>query len=414
MPLSHSSSEGTILRRHASPFAAVVLALLVAAGAGTAYALLGSGSSAPDRGGATASGRPSGAWDACKQPILGTGSTVPPERVGRWPFRVAARGVFGAMAAAPGGGAFALQACGADESALRVVRFGADGRPLAVSRLFEGAALLASGMGTTSAALFVVTAHLSLTPGSLLPYELVVFRLNPETLDVESSVGLGRGDDARLVTVGRGVLVSTGPVLYGLSPTPSGRVSRAELAGMSPAVVTHLAFDPTSGLAALSTLVPGATGGSSAELETLRVKESADHVPIAASFSARRPLSAGVSVQSLAAARGVAFYAAGGFSTVTYSAPLASLDPASPLPGGTTLGEVGLAASGGTVYVFSAASVFCTVDSSGVEVASTKPSGQAEYLTAMLPAVSTAWVETAGGIGQLTLPPRCGRAAGRA
>jgi len=388
-------------RPSAVPFVALALALaLVAGGAAAGVSFLGSPAG-------STGGRPrpvsEAAWRSCRPPDLGP--VVPaPVRLGSWPYRLLVPGTFGVVTSGPGDDLELLQACGAEETALRVVRLSPAGRVLAVSRMFPRAALLASALLAVPGALFLATARLDLSGQvSLPPYELALYRLDPSSLAVRSSAALGRGSGAELVSAAGQVLVGTGGSLLELAS--SSPLETRLLFSFGRSDLEHLVAGDGS-LVLLSTLVPGATGpAATTRLETLRATRSG------AKVVAERDLPPGSSVQALAVSGATAVVAGGsGALSRVVALRLPSLAPASG-PGSlaASLDAVGLDVTGRTLWVRTVTSLECRAGATGAFLASTQLSGSpAPVVTGVFRNSEGTFALTGAGLGRLTAPSACG------
>jgi hypothetical protein len=116
------------------------------------------------------------------------------------------------MIAAANGSLFALEACGAEESSLRVVEMKAGNGAAIASQSFERAAPIASAIGVTGNDVFFGVSRLALGGSAdRPPYRLSLVELDPRTLDVAKTIGLGRGYGLSLLPGRDGsLLVATG------------------------------------------------------------------------------------------------------------------------------------------------------------------------------------------------------------
>jgi hypothetical protein len=392
------------------PVVALLLALVLVAGAAAAGVTLlggrngtGAGAGAPRR-----SVSPTG-WDACRTPQLGAPAPVPAS-LGSWAFHLVVRGTFGKAVAAPDGNLDLLQACGAEETSLRVVRIGPGGRVAAVSTMFPRAALLASDLVAAGGALFLATAHLDLSaePASA-PYEIDLERLDATTLRVTGSAPLGRGTQAELAAGGGNLLLSTGSRLLAVRSSASNRLETHPLLTLGRSALEHLAVDPTTGLVVVSAFVPGATGPAvGAVLESFRVKgDSLRRLALEA-------LPPGSSVQALVAGDGRAVLAGG--SGVVTNVTMLRLPRLGPDPDAgrrgvllTTLEAAGLVETGGVLFVVTPSSLECRSAETGQRLATTRLRGSPlPAVTALARAGSLDYAVTAAGVGEVAMPVACG------
>lgn len=320
-----------------------------------------------------------------------TASPAPvPHSLGRWPFHMLAQGVFSAVASAPHGAVVALQACGADESSLRVVSLSPKGAVLAVSPHFHHIAPVASALAVTSDAVFVGEARLELGASTTEPpYRLSLVELDPRTLAPRRTFCLGRGYGVELdLAGGSGLLVSTGRQLLELGA--GGRLS--PIAGFPGVVVQHVAAVPGTSLALVSVFAPAAVPPVPAT--RLALVDLRRHVVVSS-----LAMPAADEVESLAASRHNALVAVStGGTTSVEALLLAPRLRARPVaPGGvpSTLTPLGLASgaspaaghpstsgSSGTYFVAGSALLGCTAPSGHV-LASTAPKGVGEDVSAL-------------------------------
>ncbi len=395
-------------------------------------------------------------WRSCTPPRLGTTPGAPPARIGTWAYRVLATGTFTDAVPDLRGGLYLLQACGAEESSLRVVHVEHDGGVVAVSRMFRRAALLTSGLTATTSGVFFATARLDLAGDATLPpYQLAIARLDPQSLAVTARASLGRGRGADLAVIGASqpagsgpadsgpadsgpagvVLAATGSRLLGIVSSPSGQLEVRQLLTFGPAISEHLAVDRGTSSAVVSVLVPGATGpGASTRLEVIELRVTRG-TPSARLLRMRK-LAPGMAVQSLVATAGRVFWSGGNeAATSVEAARLPRLGPiltkaesgtgtgsragASATTGTgmqmgtTTLQPVSLGASGDTVFVLAATSVECMSATTGRVLAATASRGSPPPAPAeIVRSGSATFAITAWGLGRLATPPACAGTAG--
>jgi hypothetical protein len=334
-------------------------------------------------------------------------------RLGGWRFSLLEAGTFGSVVAGHGSSLYALQACGTEETQLRVLRIGGNGNVVAVSDDFDRAALLTSSIVLQGGSLYVGTARLDLAgPAIDAPYELTLYRLSASNLRVLGSRPLGRGYGLLLAVSDLGhpdatVLASTGRSLLAVQ---AGTVSVRTLATFGRSIAQHLSTDPDAPFAAVSVFAPGAVpaaAGATVELfdtKTGRVVSSAHLV-------------AGAQVESLAFGDGGLFVALGdGLSTEVrrFAVPvLTAGGTARGLPTGipATLQTISLDDTGGTVWATDLTALDCLDSSTGRVLSSTESSVSSMSVSGVVVAGSTTYAVTAAGIGVLAAPTACRSAA---
>jgi hypothetical protein len=328
--------------------------------------------------------------------------------LGTWGFNLLEAGTFGSVVAGPGSSLYALQACGAEETQLRVLHLAADGDVLAVSVDFDRAALLTSSLVLQGGSLYVGAARLDLSgPVTDAPYELTLYRLNATTLHVLRSRPLGRGYGLSLLTADAGhsdatVLASTGARLLAVQ---AGTVSVRTLASFGRSVAQHVSADPRAPYAAVSVFAPGAVAAAAGATVELLDARTGGVVS-----SAR--LVAGAQVASLAFGEGSLFVALGdGLSTEVrrFAVPdLATPGPVRGLPTGlpATLQTILLDDTGGTVWATDLTMLAC-LDSSTGRVLSLSQSSASMSVSGLVGEPGATYAVTASGIGLLEAPAAC-------
>ncbi len=285
-------------------------------------------------------------------------------RLGSWPFTLIARGSFEELTPSPSGALVAIQACGTEESSLRVVSLDRPSGVVSASQRFDGAASLASSLAVTSKAVFFGHGRLALDGSATrAPYLLTLSELDPATLGVERSVALGRGYGLELGPgPGNTILASTGDALYSVSANLRVKL----LASFPGAVVQHMAVVASRDLALLSLFTPSA--GESQSSTKLALFDIAT-----ARTSASRRLPAPEEVGALAVEGSLATVSVtGGGTTTLEHYRLSSLRPVPSPAGGVpaSLSSLSVAAAGDELFVFGPDTLAC-VATSGAEMAST-------------------------------------------
>jgi len=191
-------------------------------------------------------------------------SAIAVDHLGGWHYDVTAEGTFGSVVVASPSVMYAIQACGAEETELRIIRFDSS-RPVTVSASLGHFAFLTSSLVLSEGALFFGGARLDLSgPSTAPPYELTVYLVNPVTLKVVGSRSLGRGYGLALISTSVGeaggraasVVASTGRALIRVDPDALGIHT---IASFGRSVAQHMAGEAGSPYVAVSLLTPGAT-----------------------------------------------------------------------------------------------------------------------------------------------------------
>ncbi|MGO9198274.1 MAG: hypothetical protein ACLQK4_14235 [Acidimicrobiales bacterium] len=372
-----------------------VAAIVIAAG--VAGLALGVGR-APTRRSHHAAVRPR--LPTCR-PAGASAPSAAPTELGAWPYDLTMPGTFEMITAAQGS-LFALEACGAEESSLRVVEIDERSGSAIASAAFGRAAPIASSIAVTTEGLFFGESRLVLggTAGTP-PYRLSIVELAPRDLKVVRTIPVGRGYGLTLLDgPGGSLLVSTGRQL--LEVDASGTVHT--VASFPGAVVQHVAVVPGSGLVLASLFTPSAMApAASTRLALVDLRSGL----LVSDLS----LPVGEEVESLVAGPGGALVAVSdGDSTeverVSADAPLRS----SGLPPHgvrATLAPVVLLASGPNVFVAGLGTLACTNASSGATKASTGPDGPAEVPSGIARIGAVAYAVTPAGLGRVRLPAAC-------
>jgi hypothetical protein len=348
-------------------------------------------------------------------PSAASAAATASRRLGAWRFELLEAGTFGSVVAGPGSSLYALQACGAQETQLRVLHLRPDGGVMAVSEDFDRAALLTSSVVLDGDSLYVGTARLDLSgPPTDPPYELTLYRLNASNLRVLASMPLGRGYGLALVEsdlghAGATVLASTGTSLLAVR---AGTASVRTLAKFGHMVSQHVSADATAPYVAVSVFSPGAAPAAAGATLELLDAETGDVVA-----SAR--LDAGAQVDSLSFGDGGLLAAIGnGLSTGVRRFVV----PALAVPGGTadglptgipaTLETVSLEETGGTLWAMDMTTLQCLDPTTGRVLASSQYFSSAMSVSSVVAAGSTIYLVTSSGIGALGVPVACRPTAG--
>lgn len=333
--------------------------------------------------------------------------------LGAWGFNLLEPGTFGSVVAGAGSSLYALQACGAEETQLRVLHLSENGNVLAVSGDFDRAALLTSSVVLDGGSLYVGTARLDLSgPATEAPYELTLYRLSASNLHVLGTVPVGRGYGLSLFAsdLGHpdaGVLGSTGEKLLTVKP---GTVSVRTLATFGDSIVQHVATDADAPYAAVSMVVPAAPADAGATVELLDA--------VSGSVVSSAHTVAGTQVESLAFGYGGLFVALGdGMSTEVgrFVEPVrATPGPAGGLPTGmpATLETISLDDTGGTLWAADLTTLACLDSSTGRLLSSWQAAPSSLSVNSVVTAGSEIYGVTSSGIGALETPTACRLAAG--
>lgn len=395
----------SLRRRWLAALAALVACILIAGGTGLAAILTRSSRQAIDDSPAATCVAPG------TPPVAAA-----PGGSGRGSFELLDPGTFGSVAASSSN-LYALQACGIEETSLRVLRIGGGGKVLAVSAGFPRAALLTSSLLLTGGSLYVGAARLDLSaPLSSGQYALTLYRLSAASLKLLGSEQLGRGYGLSLAATataaatggaGATVLVSTGRSLLAMR---SGSLSARTLATLRNSISQHIAAGGLSPYVAVSLFTPAAplaeTGGR-VELFDL----------VTDRLVAAVRLAAGAEVESMATGDNSLFIAVvSGSTSEVRRLALPSLT-ALPAHAGTasamargmplTLEPVGLNRSGGVVWARELTGLVCLDISSGEALGPMVPT---PAVSQVLVSGATTYAVSAAGIGVLAAPASCRRA----
>ncbi len=380
-------------RRSLTVLVAVVAFALVSAGSGLTGVLARS----------ARHGERAGPAAGCLAPNA-TPAPVAEDHLGGWGFDLVEPGTFGAVVSSSSA-LYALQACGAEETQLRVLEIGRNGN-IVVSAFFERAALLTSSLTLAGGSLYVGTARLDLAgPLSSPPYLLTVYRLDASTLQVMGSRAIGRGFGLWLDATadgGRGatVLASTGRSLLSFR---AGSLTPRWLASFGSSVAQHLAVGTASPLVAVSLSAPSvAASEAGARIELFDVATGR--------MASSLRLGGGAVVESMALGSGGLFVAvSSGLASTVRLLPLPLPGAGRPNPAAATgmpaaLGSITLDASGPTVWAIDESGLACLDPSTGRLLAITALSSPLQGVI-VLGAASDA--VTGSGIGVLASPPAC-------
>jgi hypothetical protein len=338
-----------------------------------------------------------------------------PRRLGAWKFTPIERGTFPSVVAGLHGAVLAVQACGAEETSLRVLELrpgaGRSAPPtVATSEQYPKAAPVASSVFETAGTIWFGEGRLALHGGiAEAPYRLSLHELDPTSLRERRSIFLGRGYGIALLPApageGGSVVVSTGQALDLVTSAGSVR-SLASFPGL---VVQHAAAIPGSRAAVVSVFTPSAAPPApSTRLELVDLESGRTLSEL--------PLSGAEEVESLAAGRSEVFAVVGnGGSTVVERLSLYPSLSRTPRATGVpeTLTPLSLATTTPTRGVVYGATTLACVDlRNGAVLASTSPDGPAEAVAGVAQSASdrsaarTVAIVPAG-IGTVELPDNC-------
>lgn len=184
-------------------------------------------------------------------------SAIPANEIGAWRYNVVETGTFGSVVAASSSVLYAIQACGAQESSLRVIRLQPGSKQVAVSKAFDHAAFLTSSLVLAHGSLYFGAARLDLAGSATAPpYELTLYRLSPSSLAVLGSRALGRGYGLSLYQIQGGVIASTGGALVRIDPSS---LAPRTIISFGDSVAQHVAASGLSPYVAVSLFSPAAT-----------------------------------------------------------------------------------------------------------------------------------------------------------
>lgn len=324
------------------------------------------------------------------------------DKVGSWPFHLVMKGTFAMLADNTSSSLLALQACGSEESSLRVVELQPSTGAATASRRFPGAAPIASSVAASSTDIWLGESRLDLKgPTDEAPYRLFLVELSKQHLKVVKSLSAGRGYGLDLLSgPGGRVVVCTGERLYEV--TPSGGLH--PIASFPGVVAQHMALVPGTDEVVLSLFTPSASAPAASTKLAVVDLATGDLVSSVA-------LPAGDEVGSLASVRGAALAAvAASGSTQVERFDLTSRRhqlTTAPSPQARSLSSISLAATAQSLFYFGPSTLACADPASGAARASTQPSGQTQSLSALSHVGNTTFVVAPAGIGRLRPPSSC-------
>jgi hypothetical protein len=334
---------------------------------------------------------------------------VASDHLGAWTFNLLEAGTFGSVVSATSG-LYALQACGTEETELRVLRIDTSGKVLGVSADFKRAALLTSSLAIADGSLYVGTAQLDISgPGGSAPYDLTLYRLDLQTLRVLGSRSMGRGYGLSLFggagarsgpAYAQSLLASTGEALLAVSPDS---LQATILASFGGSIGQRVSVEPGLRYVAVSLFSPGAVppaATASIELFDLASRRVVSSVQ----------LKSGSDVESLALGRTGLWASIGdGMSTQLWRYTVPALG-ASGAPTGVpaTLQTIDLSQTGDVVWLWGSTLLGCADASTGRLLASTTPAGSpSASVSATVEAGSDTVAVTPAGIGTVGAPTAC-------
>lgn len=376
------------LRQNLSLVTAVVAVLLLAAGGAAAAFRLSRPAKASDpKTGSRA--------DGCQQAASGLPNKTP-SSLGSWRYQPTLAGTFLSFVPGPRGLLDALQACGAEESSLRLIELSRAGQLEEASRHFKKAAPLASSAVWSGRHLYLGTGTLALSKTTArVPYRLELYELNAR-LQVVKQLPLGRGDGLVLVPGPQGsVVASTGTSFVRILPDGE----KVPLGYSSNAVTQHV-VSMTSTTALVSTFRPSAQSpSSSTTLFVLNLRTGA--------VSSAKHLAGEEEIESLAwnGRKALAVLSSGSTESLEETTSLQPLALSS-IRNETALSSISLLASSSHLLVSSLNALSC-LSSSGAVVASTRPRGSAEVPSGLGEEDRVSFAITPSGIGKLLLPAAC-------
>ena len=300
---------------------------------------------------------------------------------------------------------FGIEACGSDESDLRVVRISLDRPGLVKASPFVHAALLTSSLSVSGGSLYFGASRLDLAGStSSPPYELTLYRVNPATMMFTASRALGRGYGLALEASGSGLTVATGSSLLTVNRAT---LAPTELATFGRSVAQHFVQNGAEGDFAVSLFTPGAVGpAAGARIEVLDRRTG--RVVSTASMPG------GADPESLATAGGRLWAAVGnGLMTTVHVYQLPSLKPfgggnASAARPESVPESIGLDATGGIVWTFGLSLLQCSSATSGKTLGATTQSGSAPvFVSQVLGNGKAVYAVSGAGIGRLSSPAAC-------
>lgn len=341
-------------------------------------------------------------------PSVGS-AAVASRRLDGWAFDFLEPGTFGSVVAGPGSSLYALQACGTEETEVRVLHLDTDGDVAEVSPTFHRAALLTSSLVLDGGSLYLGAARLDLSgPPTEAPYDLTLYRLSASSLQVLGSRPLGRGYGLSLSLSDAGlpdatVVASTGEVLLAVRP---GAVTPRTLTTFGRELAQHVATDPDEPDVVVSLSAPGAAlAAAGAAIEVIDTVTgdvvSSDH------------LSPGSQIESLAFGGGELFAAiSDGMSTDVrrFAVPGAeSTGPGQGLPTGisATLEVISLDGGATAVWATDLTTLSCLDSASGRVLGSASSSSSSPSVSGVVVSGAMTYAVTSSGIGLLGVPSAC-------
>ncbi len=338
---------------------------------------------------------------SCQAPSLIAGVRVPAE-IGTWRVHEVEAGAFDSLEALPSGELLALQACGSDESSLRVLEIDPRNGSGVASAPFDKAAPIASALGQTPSAVWLGLGRLALQGSAAAPYELSLAELNASSLHIERTIPLGRGYGLTLVDGPGGTLVaSTGRQLLAISATGTVRT----LASFPGVVVQHIVVVPHTGEALVTLFTPSAVPPASSTTVAMVGLATGE-------VSGELRIPAGKEIESLASASresALVVVSSKGTTAIERLSLTGRLRLSSTGSHGVeaTLSSMTLAASQGDMFVVGPVTLACVSPETGAVESSTDPSGPAEQTSSLLASGRGIYAVTTAGIGLVSVPAGC-------
>jgi hypothetical protein len=345
-------------------------------------------------------------------PALGS-AAVGSRRLDGLGFNLLESGTFGSVVPGPRSTLYALQACGTEETELRVLHLSANGDVLAVSSSFERAALLTSSLAIDDGSLYLGAARLDLSGSPAdAPYALTLYRLSAPGLEVLGSRSLGRGFGLSLLASDQGhagstVVASTGHMLLAVR---SGTLTVTTLAGFGQSIAQHVSADTDAPYAAVSVFEPGSSRVSPGATVELIDTATGRVVSLAR-------LAGALQVDSLAFGAGVLFAAVSdGMSTEVKRFGVPALVSPGWATGRTTgipatLETMSLDGAAGVVWATDQTALVCLDASTGRVLSSATSSSSSAAVSGVVASGSGTYAVTSSGIGVLDVPAACGDGA---
>ena len=333
-------------------------------------------------------------------------TVVAPNHIGGWKFSEIEAGTFASVIAAPPSTLYAIQACGAEETALRIISINLKTKAVVVSGAFARAALLTSSLTRVDGSLYFGAARLDLSGGATAPpYELTLYRLEPATLKVVGERPLGRGYGLTLAAAQNTIVASTGHEL--LTVDPSSLASR-EVLSFGKSVAQHMSLLANAGsdrYVAVNLFSPAAVPpAESARIELVDLANGG----VVSSIG----LPSGSDPESLSLGPSGLWASVGdGLSTVvthyeTPSLTQATAGDRSHIP--ASLQTLSLDTGRGVIWVRGLTYLSCADPATGHVLASTVPSGSPPpSVNQIVTEGSTIYAVTQSAIGLLAVPGSC-------